>query len=145
MSNDPKYTDEQLDHQRETFREAAREPYHKTYIPVENAGQVADMLDDLKERREKGSSLSPAIRDLVQEMVDDAIRATVAHFMIHGFPRGIGAEPPPDDLFGEDLSEVLDRARRPAKATAKYARSADVNAAMQDIFPDSRFNDPADV
>lgn len=51
---DSVYTDEQLDHQRKMFREAARETTHKTFVPVENAGQVADMLDDLADRRKDG-------------------------------------------------------------------------------------------
>ena len=48
---DPVYTDEQLDDTRKFFRDAAQGK-HGSFIPVKDrAGQVADMLDDLAEKR----------------------------------------------------------------------------------------------
>ena len=48
---DPKFTDRALDEQRKFFRDAAQGK-HGSFIPVKDrAGQVADMLDDLAEKR----------------------------------------------------------------------------------------------
>lgn len=47
---DPKYTEAELDHYRQVFRNPGK---GTTHVPVQNgqAGKVADMLDDLAERR----------------------------------------------------------------------------------------------
>ena len=55
---DPKYTDSELDHYREVFRSPGK---GVTHVPVKDgqAGKVADMLDDLSDRRAREKGLTP--------------------------------------------------------------------------------------